>query len=73
MAKGVPHQPIAALNPYRAKWTIRAKVDKKAAMKSSMVKGEMTSILSVVLVDQAVRIRPALPMLCLYTSGTALR
>jgi hypothetical protein len=52
------HQPIESLNPYRAKWTIRAKVDKKQPLKQSVIKGEQTSILTVVLVDTSVRGQP---------------
>lgn len=50
----VLHKPISALNPYQAKWTIKVKVDAKQPLKSSTIKGELTSILSVVLVDNEV-------------------
>jgi hypothetical protein len=49
------HQPIESLNPYRAKWTICAKIDKKQPLKQGNIKGEQTSILTVVLVDTSVR------------------
>ena len=65
VAGQITHQPIDSLNPYRAKWTIRAKVDRKQEKKSSLIKGEQTSILTVVLVDQAVRPCPLLaPFAC---------
>jgi hypothetical protein len=51
----VRHQPIAALNPYKSKWTILAKVDSKRPLKHSAVRGEAIAILTVVLVDEAVR------------------
>eukprot|EP00892_Ulva_mutabilis_P006812 jgi/Ulvmu1/4502/UM002_0228.1 len=47
----VVHKPISALNPYQAKWTVKVKIDAKQPMKRSTIKGEQTSILSVVLVD----------------------
>ena len=52
-AGGTTHHPIESLNPYRSKWTIRAKVDSKV-MKQSFIKGETTSILTVTLTDAAV-------------------
>ena len=55
VADEMPHVPIDSLNPYKGKWTIRAKVDRKQPLRSSVVKGEQTSILTVVLVDQSVR------------------
>ena len=60
----VVHKPINALNPYQAKWTIKAKVDAKQPLKRSTIKGEPTSILSVVLVDSEVRISLVRCALC---------
>lgn len=53
----VLHKPLSALNPYQGKWTIKVKIDAKQPLKSSTIKGEPTSILSVVLVDSEVRCR----------------
>lgn len=50
----IVHKPISALNPYQSKWTIKVKIDAKQPLKSSNIKGEPTSILSVVLVDSEV-------------------
>jgi hypothetical protein len=48
---GVHYMPISGLNPYKPKWTIRAKIDSKQALKHTEIKGEVTSIMTVVLVD----------------------
>lgn len=53
-ADSLPHQPIASLNPYKPKFTIKVKVDSKQPLKSAVIKGETTSILTMVLVDTEV-------------------
>lgn len=50
----IMHKPLSALNPYQAKWTVKVKIDSKQPLKNSTIKGEPTSILSVVLVDSEV-------------------
>lgn len=55
--------PIEALNPYRGKWTIVAKVDSKAPLKRVDFKGSagaQAALLTVVLVDAKVRLQPRL-------------
>lgn len=53
-AGNLPHQPIAALNPYKNKFTIKVKIDSKQPLKSVVIKGESTNILTMVLVDTEV-------------------
>lgn len=50
----IPHQPIQSLNPYKSKFTIKAKIDSIQPLKSAVIKGESTSIKTVVLVDAEV-------------------
>lgn len=54
-AGNLPHQPIQSLNPYKSKFTIKVKIDSKQPLKSVAIKGENTSILTMVLVDTEVR------------------
>jgi hypothetical protein len=53
-AASMPFQPIRSLNPYKATFTIRAKLDSKQPLKNTIIKGESTSILTLILVDAEV-------------------
>lgn len=71
-SSNVKHQPIESLNPYRSTWTIRAKVDRKQDKKQATIKGEVTSILTVTLVDQSVRSPAGLPFRARFVDAASV-
>lgn len=46
------HQPISALNPYNARWTLKVKVERKQDLKQISAKDGPASLLTVILVDE---------------------